>query len=48
MKTDLLQPGERHGHDVAVAALLAPFADAVGAPVAADLCLWPGSGGARR
>jgi hypothetical protein len=37
---------ERHGHDVTVAALLAPFADTVSAPVAADLRLREDTGGA--
>ena len=46
IESDLLKARERHGHDVAVAALLAPFADSVSAPVAADLGLREGTGGA--
>ena len=46
-ETDFLEPRERHGHDVAVAALLTPFADAVSAPVAAELGfgMWWGEAG---
>lgn len=43
VETYLLQARERHGHYVAVAALLAPFAGAVGAPVAAGLWFWEGA-----
>ena len=43
IESDLLKTGKRHGHDVAVAALLAPFADSMCAPVAADLGLREGT-----
>lgn len=34
-EADILQAGGGHWHDVAVVTVLAPFANAVGAPVAA-------------
>jgi hypothetical protein len=43
-ESDFLETGESHGHDVAVATLLAPFADAVGAPVTTDLGFCAGWG----
>lgn len=40
VQSDCLQSWEGHGHDVAVVAFLAPFADTVGAPVATNLGFW--------
>lgn len=42
LESDFLEARECHGHDMSVAALLTPFADAVGAPVAADVGLGGG------